>query len=449
MTNRLQPIKLGIMQDIALIIAMVGIIIFLAHLFTGLFNRIMVPDVIFLIVLGICLGPILGILPPSLFAEIGPIFAAITLIIILLECGFSLKLSTLRAAVPGALALAFVIFPLTMAIVTGLALWLTDLELIPALILGAIIGSTSEAIVIPLVRQLKIQEESRVLLSVESTVTAVLSIIFALTLVDTYQLGQFQLLDVAGSLIASFLVAIGLGVAGAFIWSLFLNRIRHIKNTMFTTAACVFVVFGLVELLGFNGPIAALAFGITLGNLKPMTFPFFRKELRLESGGLTDMEKAFFGEIAFLLKTFFFIYLGISLEMISTELMILAAVFTVIIFILRLVAVRLTVGGTAPAKDSAFIGVMAPRGLTAVVLAAIVFQQEVIGGELIKNLTYGIVLFSVVLTSLLVLLTDRTKLSDGLSYLFSVGIKPKPQPDKAAEPDETTETNEPAEPEKE
>jgi cell volume regulation protein A len=424
------------MQDVALIIAVVGIIIFLAHLFTGLFNRIMVPDVLFLIVLGIVLGPVLGILPPSLFIEIGPIFATITLIIILLECGFTLKLSTLRTAVPGAMALALVIFPLTMAIITGLALWLTDLELLPALILGAIIGSTSEAIVIPLVRQLKIREESQVLLSVESTVTAVLSIIFALTFIDTYQLGEFQVLDVTGSLIASFLVAIGLGVAGAFIWSLFLNRIRHVKNTMFTTAACVFVIFGVVELLGFNGPIAALAFGITLGNLKPMPFPFFKKGLRLESGGLTEVEKAFFGEIAFLLKTFFFIYLGISLEMISTELMILAAVFTVIIFLLRLVAVRLTVGGTAPAKDASFIAVMAPRGLTAIVLVAIVCQQEILGGELIKSLTYGIVLFSVVLTSLLVLLSDKTRLSDGLSYLFTVGTKPRPEPDEPAEPPE-------------
>jgi len=436
LTNGLRPIKLSIMQDVALIIAVVGIIIFLAHLFTGLFNRIMVPDVIFLIVLGIVLGPILGILPPSLFIEIGPIFATITLIIILLECGFTLKLSTLRTVVPGAMALALVIFPLTMAIVTGLALWLTDLELLPALILGAIIGSTSEAIVIPLVRQLKIEEKSQALLSVESTVTAVLSIIFALTLIDTYKLGQFQVLDVAGSLIASFLVAIGLGVAGAFIWSLFLNRIRHVKNTMFTTAACVFVIFGVVELLGFNGPIAALAFGITLGNLKPMPFPFFKKGLRLESGGLTEVEKAFFGEIAFLLKTFFFIYLGISLEMISTEMMILAAVFTVIVFILRLVAVRLTVGGTAPAKDASFIAVMAPRGLTAIVLVAIVCQQEILGGELIKSLTYGIVLFSVVLTSLLVLLSDKTRLSDGLSYLFTVGTKPKPEPDEPAEPPE-------------
>jgi len=428
LTNVPQPITLGIMQDVALIIAFVGIIIFLAHLFTGLFNRIMVPDVIFLIVLGIVLGPILGILPPTLFAEIGPVFAIITLIIILLECGFSLKLTTLRMALTGSLALALVVFPLSMAMITGLALWLTDLELLPALILGAIIGSTSEAIVIPLVRQLKIRESSRVLLSVESTITAVLSIIFALTLIETYQMGEFQVLEVTGSLIASFLVAIGLGVASAFIWSLFLNRIRHVKNTMFTTAACVFVVFGLVELLGFNGPIAALAFGITLGNLKPMPFPFFKRGLRLESGGLTDVEKAFFGEIAFLLKTFFFIYLGVSLEMISAELMTLAAVFTIIVFLLRIISVRLTVGGTAPAKDASFIAVMAPRGLTAIVLAAIVLQQEVIGGELIKNLTYGAVLFSVVLTSLLVLLSDRTRLSDGLSYLFSVGTKPKPRP---------------------
>jgi cell volume regulation protein A len=208
---------------------------------------------------------------------------------------------------------------------------------------------------------------------------------------------------------------------------------------MFTTAACVFVVFGLVELLGFNGPIAALAFGITLGNLKPMPFPFFKKGLRLESGGLTDMEKAFFGEIAFLLKTFFFIYLGISLELISTDLMILGAVFTAIIFILRIASVRLTVGGAAPAKDASFIAVMAPRGLTAIVLAAIVFQQEILGGELIKNLTYGVVLFSVVLTSLLVLLTDKTRLADGLSYLFSVGTRRQPEP---AEPAETVEAEE-------
>jgi cell volume regulation protein A len=414
------------MQEVALIIAVFGVIIFLAHLFTGIFNRVMIPDVLFLIAVGLCLGPILGIIPPSLFVQIGPIFATITLIIILLECGFTLKLSTLRIAVTGAIALALLVFFLTMAVVTGLVLWLTDLELLPALILGAIIGSTSEAIVIPLVRQLKIKEESQALLSVESTVTAVLSIVFAFAFIETYQLGEFRFFDVAGSLLASFLVAILLGIAGAFIWSFFLNRIRLVKNTIFTTAACVFIIFGLVEMLGFNGPIAALAFGITLGNLKPMPFPFFKRGLRIESAGLNEMEKIFFGEIAFLLKTFFFVYLGISLEMISTELIILGAVFTVIIFLLRIFAARVTISKPTPAKDASFIAVMAPRGLTAIVLAAIVFQQGILGGELIKNLTYGIVLFSVVLTSIFVLLIDKTKLSEGFNYLFSLGIPKRP-----------------------
>jgi len=42
-----------------------------------------------------------------------------------------------------------------------------------------------------------------------------------------------------------------------------------------------------------------------------------------------------------------------------------------------------------------------------------------------------------VLTSLLVLLTDKTKLSNGLSYLFSVGIPRHPKP---AEPPESTDS---------
>jgi Kef-type K+ transport system membrane component KefB len=45
------------MQDVALIIAVVGVIIFLAHLFTGIFNRLMIPDVLFLIVIGISKTP--------------------------------------------------------------------------------------------------------------------------------------------------------------------------------------------------------------------------------------------------------------------------------------------------------------------------------------------------------------------------------------------------------
>lgn len=410
------------MQDIAPVIAFVGILIFLAHLFTSIFSRTRIPDVLLLIIIGICVGPILGLTFPLQFGAVGPVFTTITLIIILFESGIALRLSVLRSALGGAITLAPLSFFLTMAVTTGFALWLTDLELIPAFILGAIVGSTSEAVVIPLVRQLKIQDETRTLLSLESSMNDVLCIAITIALIEAYKLGEFHVASVSGDLIASFLVAIVFGAAGAIIWSALLNRIHTIKNAMFTTPAFVFVIFGVVEILGFSGAIAALAFGITIGNIESIRFPIFKRPATSEPVGLTQTEKLFFSEIAFLLKTFFFVYLGISLELISGWLITVALILTVLVFILRIPAVKISIRKSMPVKDISIIAIMVPKGLAAVVLATIPLQQGVAGGELIKNVTYGVVLLSIVLTSLLLLLLGKTKLSDLYTWIFSPGL---------------------------
>jgi cell volume regulation protein A len=400
------------MQSIAQVIAFVGILVFLAHLFTGIFSRTRIPDVILLIVIGICVGPVLGLAAPPLFGAVGPVFTTITLIIILFESGLALRLGMLRSALSGAMILAPLSFFSTMIVVAGFAIWLVDLEILPAFILGAIVGSTSETVVIPLVRQLRIREETQTLLSVESSVNDVLSIVITIALVQAYTLGEFEVGRVSGDLIASFLVALVFGIIGAFIWSILLNRIHAIKNAMFTTPAFVFVIFGIVETMGFSGAIAALAFGVTIGNIETIRFPFFRTLTVREPVGLNETEKIFFSEIAFLLKTFFFIYLGISLELISSWLITVGLVLTFIAFLLRIPAVRMSVRKSMPAKDVSAMAIMVPKGLAAVVLASIPLQQGVIGGELIKNITYGVVLFSIVITSFLVILIEKTKLAD-------------------------------------
>jgi cell volume regulation protein A len=407
------------MHDIAPVIALVGILVFLAHLFTGIFSRTRVPDVLLLIIIGICLGPVLGLISPAQFGVVGPIFTTITLIIILFESGIALKLGNLRSALGGAMTLAPFSFFLTMAVVAGFALWLTDLEPLPAFILGAIVGSTSETVVIPLVKQIKMQEETRTILSVESSVNDVLSIVITVALVEAYRLGEFQVASVTGDLIASFLVAVVFGVIGAFIWSVLLNRIHAIKNAMFTTPAFVFVIFGIVEILGFSGAIAALAFGVTIGNVESIRFPVFKRPPASEPVGLTETERVFFSEVAFLLKTFFFVYLGISLEFISQWVILLGFGLSVLVLILRIPAVKLSVSKSIPVKDASIMAIMVPKGLAAVVLASIPLQQGVVGGELIKNVSYGVVLFSIVLTSLLILFLDKTKLSDYYGWIFS------------------------------
>jgi len=410
------------MQDTASIIAFVGILVFLAHLFTSIFRRTKIPDVLFLVIIGVCVGPVLGLTSPDLFGAVGPVFTIITLIIILFESGLTLKLNTIRSALGGAMTLAPLTYFLTMGIVAGITLWLTDLELLPAFILGAIVGSTSEAIIIPLVRQLRVREETTTLLSLESSVNDVFSIIITVTLVEAYVIGKFEVASVSGDLIASFIVAIIFGVIGAFIWSILLNRIHAIKNAMFTTPAFVFVIFGIVETLGFSGAIAALVFGITLGNIESINLSIFRPSNATEPVGLTETERVFFSEVAFLLKTFFFVYLGLSLEFFSSDLIIISLVLTVIAFILRIPATRLSLRRSLPLKDMSIVAVMVPKGLAAVVLASFPLQQGVLGGELIQNLTYGVVLLSIIITSFLVMLIDKTKFYEIYGWLFSPSL---------------------------
>lgn len=412
------------METVAQAIALVGILVFLAHLFTGIFSRTRIPDVILLIIIGIGVGPAFNMVSPEEFGVVGPVFTTITLIIILFESGLALKLGMLRTALSGALILAPLSFFSTMAVVAGLAYWLTDLEILPAFILGAIVGSTSETVVIPLLRQLGVKEETKTLLSVESSVNDVLSIVITVALVQAYVVGKFEIVSVSGDLIASFLVALAFGIIGALVWSILLNRIHTIKNAMFTTPAFVFVIYGLVETLGYSGAIAALAFGITIGNIETIRIPIFKTLTGTvrESAGLNETERVFFSEVAFLLKTFFFIYLGISLELISNELIIIALILTAVAFVLRMPAVKFSVRKVIAPKDISVMAVMIPKGLAAVVLASIPLQQEVAGGETIQNITYGVVLISIVVTSILVLFLEKTPLPRLYAWFLEPGL---------------------------
>jgi len=205
---------------------------------------------------------------------------------------------------------------------------------------------------------------------------------------------------------------------------------------MFTTVAFVFAIFGLAEVLGFNGAIAALAFGITIGNAESIRFPTLKKPLADKPVGLTAAERAFFSEGSFLLKTFFFVYLGICLEFANPWLIGLGLFLTVMAFILRIPAVKVSVSKLTPVKDSAIMAIMVPKGLAAAVLASIPLQQGIAGGELIRSVTYSVVLFSIVATSVLILLLNKTKLAGYYERILSLDTPKLPFRIGPANPEE-------------
>ena len=69
-----------------------SVVIILGVLGEAFFKKTGIPDIAFLMVLGIIIGPILGIVQPAAVVEIVPYFAALALIIIMFDGGYNLHI---------------------------------------------------------------------------------------------------------------------------------------------------------------------------------------------------------------------------------------------------------------------------------------------------------------------------------------------------------------------
>ncbi len=402
----------------ALTIVFVGCTIFLSHWFAALFARTKIPDVLWLFIIGLLLGPVGGFVTPEKFGAVGPVFTTITLIFILFESGIDQRLDTLITSIGGTARITTYNFVATCLVAGSITFFYTDLGLLRSLMLGSIVGGTSSAVVTTLVRSFPMSVRTRTILVLESAFSDVFTLAVPLTLLTAYKIGTIDVAFVTGQMIAAFILAAMLGIAGAFAWSIMLNKMRTLQNTVFTTPAFVFILYGLVELLNYSGPIAALAFGITLGNIDVLGPPIMRNAISRKPISLNDNERAFFSEAVFLLRTFFFVYIGISVRLQDWHWMMLGAAITGVLFLVRIPVVRMSVPRSTSPKDASYMATMIPKGLGAAVLASLPVQQGVAGGEIIQSVVFSIILCSTMLTTILTFLVEKTWLSKLYVWIF-------------------------------
>jgi NhaP-type Na+/H+ or K+/H+ antiporter len=381
----------------------IGLAVFLSHVLAVQFRRTQVPDVLVLVLIGIAVGPVLGFVQPEDFGKVGSVIATIALVVILFESGTSLDLPTLRRTAGTTVLLAVACFAVTTASVAGVAMLAFDLGLVPALLLGVTLGGTSSAVVIPLVGALKVSPRPATVLVLESALTDVLCIVGVFALLQVVADGGLQPGQLMGSVLAALVFAAVIGVAGGAGWMLVLGRVRGFPNTISSTLAWVFIVYGLTEFLGFSGAIAALAMGVTLGNHGRLGLDgLARSGIRAEPLNAQDLD--FIREAVFLLKTYFFVYLGISVQFGDPWLALAALAMMLLVFLLRLPLTRFVCRGPDYGlRDTAIVSMMAPKGLAAAVLATLPLQAGIEGGELIRDLAYMAVLFSIAMTAVLVI----------------------------------------------
>lgn len=405
----------------------IGLLIFLAHLFAALFERTRVPDVVPLVILGLVLGPLFGLVAPATFGKIGGVFTTLALVIILFQGGLGLNFAALRDSVGEGARLTFVNFFASAAVVGPLAHAFLGLGWLESFMVGSIVGGTSSAVVIPMIMKLKLHERSRTTLILESAFSDVLCIIVTLALLQSVRSHELRPGLILGQIIASFTLASVIGSIGAVFWSNILARVRELENSLFMTPAFVCIVFGLAELLGFSGAIAALAFGIVLGNIDVLTGlkmpgPLFA---RLKPVQLNKTEEALFAEIVFLLKTFFFVYIGLSMRFTHWHTVLAGLGLTAALFVVRVPVVRWSLTAKTSRSDASLAAVMTPKGLAAAVLASMPLQAGLGGGAAIQDTVYAVILFSIAATTLLTFLLERGGIrgsySAALSYFAPLG----------------------------
>ena len=265
------------MDSTALSLVVLGTLVFAAHVFSELFSRKRVPDLLLLLIIGIIIGPVFKIVTPEDLGGFGQVFSTLTLVIILFEGGSELSLSNIRTSFKDMIGLTLVSYFLIMIVFGILGHYILQLPWATSFFMSAVLGGAAEAIVIPLTKHLKISENSKATLVLETSFSTVVCFIISLALFNAVKSQQFEIGKTIGNIISSFVLAGIIGFAGAVFWAIVLQKIRTVKNSTFTTPAFVFIIYGINSILGFSGEIAALTYGITLTNIDAVYNSIFNK----------------------------------------------------------------------------------------------------------------------------------------------------------------------------
>ncbi|MBI2651550.1 cation:proton antiporter [Candidatus Woesearchaeota archaeon] len=259
------------MAEILTIFLIVSSIIFFGFFAEFLFNRFKVPDVLLLIIFGFILGPYaLKLIFPSSLVPIAPFFTTFALLFLLFDGAFNIDLVSFAKGLGKGMLITLYNFFISL-IAIALISMLFGFDLLHALLIGVILSGICSAFVIPIIQNLRIKKETYSILTLESAITDVLCIVFALTIIQIITLNNFSFNFVASKLAALFAVAGFFGVIAGIVWIVVINKILKKNKSYMLTIAYLLLLYTVTEYLNGNGAIATLFFGLVLKNSKKLT----------------------------------------------------------------------------------------------------------------------------------------------------------------------------------
>jgi NhaP-type Na+/H+ or K+/H+ antiporter len=314
-----------------------GIILLSGFLVGLLFEKMKLPKIVGMIIIGILLGPsLLNIIDDSII-NISAMLRQIALVIILTRSGLSLNLKKLKEIGRPAILMCFV--PATFEIVGVLILapLLLGVSIVEALLIGSVLAAVSPAVVVP--RMIKLKEKGygenksipELIMAGSSADDIYVIVLFYafLGLVDGGKLNALSFANIPVSIILGVLLGIGVGLLLSFIYKK-INMNIIIKILLLISTS--FLLIGLEELVSDYISFSSLLGIITIG----MVILLKNKEVAV------DMEKGYHKMWTFF-EILLFVLVGISVDInyaISAGFMPIVVLFGALVF--RMVGVLIS-----------------------------------------------------------------------------------------------------------
>ncbi|MDG7009047.1 MAG: cation:proton antiporter [Nitrososphaerota archaeon] len=387
------------MLDIVSIFSIVTAIIVVGFAGELFFKKTGIPMFIFLIFMGILIGPVFGFLSRANLLPSLVVFAELTLLMVLFYGGMDTGLGVALKGGGGRALIQVFIYMIgsTIAIALLVSL-LLGWDLLSSFIFASMMGGeTTAAVVIPLSRSLKLPEVTVAFLTLESTMSSILSIILFFAFVGAYQTGAANWAGSFQTVASNFSVGIVLGAALSIAWVFILNRFQQRAYTYVLTLGLVFATYVISNRLGGSGELSVLIFGIILGNYQllnglgnwHLSMDVLQKKLGL-----------FQEEISFLMETLFFVFLGLNVSISGSQIfanLTIGIEVLLVLMLFRIISTTLSTKGSELRQNSREIILMCAQGLVPATLAIIAVGEGLPHADSYLNIvTYVIVLTNVV-----------------------------------------------------
>ena len=372
-------------------LALVGVVIMIAALLSGVIDKSDLPQVGVFLALGAMLGPAgLGLLDVNLQSPILRVVATLSLVLVLFTDAVSLSIAEVRRH--GGLAFR-VLGPGTLlsAALASLAGWkLLGLPFPAAAILGAALASTDPVMLRGLLRRPGLPEPVRLALRLESGLNDVVLLPIILVAIPFLSREAFLTPTEWSRLgLELFLLGPGAGIAVGLLGTSALEMIRRKTGVLrdyesIYSLGVAFSAYAAAEAMHGSGFLAAFAAGLTIAALNVELCDCF-----LEYGQTT-------AEMALL---FTFVLFGASLIWLGfTVLSWPVALFALVALLIRPVAFLISLAGTRlDFRSRMLIAWFGPRGLSSLLLILVPVFAAVPGTERLFFICCFFVLLSIAL----------------------------------------------------